>query len=261
MFLVAIRPRPGDEAPERIAALCEASSLPVYEARTRVRVLGDWPGVLLSTAELPRAIEIEAYLNKLGFDAWTMPGHVRPKHLVARRFEIRGGTVHAEDDDGGRVVVSPLAARLTLEATDFGYDVDQILEHDGGAGTVGAMAARALLGLPNRAAPPRVVERRRERRERFVRLFAAGTVPVDFRASALQYTALPMPIAPTRVENFARALSMLRGVLTDVRHDARLVARSAQTRILGPALAPQRHLETAIALLGVPAERPGDPYR
>ena len=261
MHLVAIRPRPGDEAPERIAALCEGSALPEYEARTRVRVLGDWPGVLLSTAELPRAIEIEAHLKKLGFDAWTMPGRGRPRHLVARRFEIRGGTIHAEDDDGGRVTITPLAARLTLEATDFGYHVDQVLEHEAGAGTVGAMAARALLGLPNRPSSPRVVERRRERRERFVRLFAAGTVPVDFRASALQYTALQMPVAPTRVENFGRALAMLRQVLPGVRHDVRLVARSAQTRILGPALAPQRHLETAIALLGAPPERPGDPYR
>lgn len=261
MHLVAIRPRPGDEAPERIAALCEGSGLPPYEARTRVRVLRDWPGVLLSTGDLPRAIEIEAHLKKLGFEAWTMPGHVRARRLVARRFEVRGGTIHAQDDDGNQAVVTPSVARLMLEATDFGVDVDQVLEHEAGAGSVGAMAARALLGLPNRPSVARVVQRARERRERFVRLFSAGVVAVEFRASSLQYAALPMNVAPTRVENFARALQMLREALTDVRHDDRLVARSAQTRILGPALAPQRHLETAIALLGTPTSAPSDPYR
>ena len=262
MQLLVIRPGPQDESPERIEALCAAAQLPHYEARSRIRVLGDWPGVLLSVAQLPRVIELEARLRRANFDVWTMPGRPKTPRLVVRRFALSDSVLRVEAD-GGEVVEVPLhAARLLLSVTGFRVDLDQVLEHDAGSGRVGTLAARALLGLPNRPSMARVVERKRARQERFVRLFCVGAPALEFRASALQYAALDeAPVAPTQLENFRRAMQRLRDALPAVTNDNRLEARSAQTRVLGPGLPPQQHLEAAIALLTREVVGPSDPYR
>jgi hypothetical protein len=260
--LVAIRPRDGDHAPDRIDALCAASGLAPYEARSRVRVLDRWPGVLASVADLPRAIEMEARLRHAKFDAWTMPGMSGASVFVARRFSIVGDVLTVGSAAGDTLQIATASSRMLLAATDFRIDIDQVLEHEPGASTVGALAARAFLGLPNRASIARPVERKRERRERFVRLFAPGVPQVEFRASALQYAALDdIPVAPTRVENFARAMQRLRTAVAGVPWDDRLLTRSAQIRVLGPGLPPQRHLDLAIALLTRDVGGPANPYR
>jgi hypothetical protein len=66
---------------------------------------------------------------------------------------------------------------------------------------------------------------------------------------------------PTRVENFTRALQSLRDAQPRTEVDDRLLARSAQTRILGPGLPRTRHLETAIALLRGERVGASSPYR
>jgi hypothetical protein len=259
--LVAIKPRPGDATHVRADALCAATGLPMYEGRSRLRVLDGWPGIVTTHAETARAEEVAAALRSRGFTAWTMPGAPVEARLLVRRFAIEDALLRVEDDAGTSLQVPLQEVRLALHGTRFTVQSDTVLDHGASEGAGGA-AARAVLRLPRNSGVSRVTTRRREQREPFVHLYAADVPVLLFSASALKYAALPLtPVAPTRVANFARVVALLRERLSPtVRFDDRLVARVSQVRMLGPMLPPERHLDVAIALAGDHLSR-RDPYR
>lgn len=261
MDLVAIKPRPADANLERADALCAATGLPKYEARSRLRVLDGWPGIVTTHAETARAGQVVDALLAAGFVAWAMPGAPTDSRVLVRRFEIDEAVLRAEDDAGAPLDVPLEDVRLILHCTRFAVETDTVLDH--APAEVGASAAaRAVLRMTRNAATSRVTTRRREQRESFVQLHAAGIPTLLFRASALRYAALPgAPVAPTRVANFARVVGQLRERMPTARFDDRLVSRVSQVRLLGPMLPPERHLEVAIALFTHHLGLKSDPYR
>ena len=265
MQLVAIQPRPGDTAPHRADALCAATGLPIYEGRSRLRVLDGWPGIVTTHAEAARAGEVAGALQATGFTAWTMPAAVAESKLLVRRFAIDETLLRVEGDGGATLELPREDVRLVLHCTRFTVETDTVLDHaptEAGA----SAAARAVLRITRNAAASRVTTRRREAREAFVHVYATGVPTLLFRASALRYAALSdAPVAPTRVANFARVVAQLRERLasgtTCARFDDRLVSRVSQVRMLGPMLPPERHLDVALALLDHHLDTRRDPYR
>lgn len=237
--------------------------MPPYEGRSRLRVLGGWPGILATYGEPGRADDVALALRSAGFTAWVMPGAPAETRVHVRRFAIQDACLRVEAEPGTSWEAPLHDVRLLLHGTRWELKTEHVLETGRGSGSSGVSAAGVLLGMSGPlATSPRAETQRREERESFVHVYAAGLPTLVFRASALQYVALrDTPVEPTRVANFARVVAELRERFSHARFDDRLVSRVAQLRLLGPTLRPELHLDVAIALLTRDLCERSDPYR
>ncbi|NOY53556.1 MAG: hypothetical protein GXP58_08045 [Deltaproteobacteria bacterium] len=95
----------------------------------------------------------------------------------------------------------------------------------------------------------RQVRTEEQDRERFLYLYSKNRPTVVMRENGLQYVSLGKALQVSQAANFNHVVSELRRQIPDAVFDDRLLTRGGQTRILGPLLTPEKHLDVAAALL------------
>jgi len=255
VHLVAIAPRPdcGQDVADELARL---TGLSIYEARTRLRVLGGGPGVLATFGEKDHAVAVADAAQRLGLPAWVVRGQPGETRRVVRRFVIRGGHLTVVVEDGQTLTAQTSHVRLLLAGLRYSLHTEWSHERSKPDGAM----ARAAIGFRVGGTTP--VRSRAETRESFVLLYSPGMPTLVFAVGSLQYHAPDRrPLAATRTANFAIVVRQLREACTAARWDDRLQQRGEQARMLGPTLRPERNLDVAIALLNRDIGRERDPYR
>ncbi|MEM6996287.1 MAG: hypothetical protein AAF721_37615 [Myxococcota bacterium] len=256
MYVVAI------VAPEGAAdplgdALATITGRARYEMRTRLRVLGRWPGVLDTYAEEGRAEAVRAAAVDLGCTAWVLPGELVSHRVQARRFSLQGAVLQVVVDAEQVLDIDVASVQMLLAGNRYGVKTDHNVERPARP----ASFLSATMAIPT-ASNASAVIRRSETREGFVHLYAAGHPTVVFGEATLQYAALALGrLEPTRRANFDRVSQGLRRLCARATWDDRLLQRLVQARLLGPTLRPERYLDHAIALLTRRLGAGTTPYR
>ncbi len=244
MFVVAIVP-PRAPSPGLADALATVTGRSQYELRTRLKVLGQWPGVLDTYAEQERAEALRAAADELGCTAWVMPAQPDPNRTLVRRFSLRADVLTVVGEGDRAVDIDVPDVQMLLAGNRYGVTTDNIVER---APRPSAFFSPAL-AIPA-AANAKAVMRRSEHREAFLHLYARGQPTQVFTESGLQYAAVELgALQPTRRANFDRVVDYLRRTCAHSTWDDRLLQRRFQARLLGPTLRPERYLDQAIALL------------
>lgn len=256
MHVVAIEPsRVTSDA--TAAALANILGVAPYETRTRLRVLGDWPGVLVTYADEGHAQAVVAALARIGLRGWCTSGQTRELRDTGRSCEPTARTLIITGDGGRRHEVPLATVRLLLAGQRFGTHTESTLERTSSPRSL----LGAAMGLPT-AAALRAATFTTDTVERFVHVYADGHPVLVLTESSLRYAAQRDGVMdPTRRANFSRVVRHLKAACEQATWDQRLQRRLAQSRVLGPTLRPERHLDVAIDLLTRDLRVRQDPYR
>lgn len=260
MFLVAIRS--DRTVAEGLGdALADSTGLPRYETRARLRVLAGWPGILASYADEGEAHAVAAAVQRLGMAGWVMRGGAVEPRAVARSFSVAGDRLVVVADAERTHDVDVASVSLLLAGRMLGVSFDSHVEKGDRAPGMASGIARGLMGLPTMGSIPVTVQTRKESRESFVHLYASGHPTLVFSERSVRYATVDGAMEPTRAANFARVVQTLRELCPAAAWDDRLTQRRWQSRLLGPTLRPEAHLDLAIALITRERGVASDPYR
>ena len=236
----------GDALAVRLAAVLGRTLL---EARGRVSEPAGGPAVLATFGEAGPAEEFAEELRSRGFDVLVLPSEAAEtdeQRLVVRSFALGPDSLTAQPRHGGAVEVPWRDVRLLLRGVvRVQHKRTQMVEQRelslGRAMiTGGLMVTKAVKSSKNEI---------RIENEGFLHLYPASGPPLAFRQTDLNYAGLGPGLEPSVAANFARLVAALREASPRAVYDERLATLPGQARLLGPSLAPERHLDLAVTLL------------
>lgn len=244
MYVVAIH---GERTEDRAEPLAEITGRALAEARARLRVPGTGPLVVAVLRDRAQAVDVGRRLKAAGFRVIAVgPEHVETDaaRIVARTATLTGETLTVVPRQGEAVPVPLWTVTLLLFGTSASVQTD-VREEKSSKLSLGRAALTG--GLVSRKAVVRKVTTEEQIRERFVYLRAPGLPTVALREGSLQGAGEGEHA--TRVGRFAQLMADLRRQCSAARFDDRLLNRGTQAMLLGPALAPEDHLDLVTTLL------------
>lgn len=232
---------------ELVESLSAALGIIPFEARQKL--LGGGPAVLASFADKGRAEDLAAQLEKGGIAALLVdPQEVRSGEapFEVRSFELTGQALKVETADGRSAEIDYDRIELLISATGIVLQTEETE-----VTTRKFSVGKTLLagGLPMSKKVKKQQEVTTEVRDRLLCLYAGKRPPFILRQGALEYDGLKDAMQLSRERNFAHLSAELRRLCPAASFDERLLQRAAQVRLLGPALAPESHLDLAFEIL------------
>jgi hypothetical protein len=236
--------------PEVTAELAQAfaAALEVTPFDARQRLIGGGPVVAASFADPHQAGTAAEKLQRSGFAGFVLDASaVRSGgRFVVRRFELGESGLRLESADGRRGEIAYGEIDLLLPCTCIAGQTESrtVTERKFSMG-------RTLLagGVPLTKKVKRQEEVATEEREEALYLFAGRRPPVVFPQNGLAYDGLGAAMKLSRELNFVYLKSELRRLGPNAAHDDRLLKRTGQVRLLGPALNPETNLDLAVEIL------------
>ncbi len=221
----------------------------IYEASSRVRAPGGGPSVIASFSSPQPAHQTAAILQQRGFDTLLLD---QPAiETDDRRFVVRGFEFGADAVQVQARAAAPLTVRYAdIDLVLRGFEVVRHRTHQPRPTRKLSLVRAALSGgliMTKAVTPPRrpdALERRG-----FLHLYGRGLPPLVWREGELLYRSLGTALHPSRQANFAQVAALLRHHVPGAVWDERLATPAGQAQLLGPALAPDQHLDVAISLL------------
>jgi hypothetical protein len=254
-YVVGLQNLAGDE--ETLAReLAEVLGASVYDARLRIRAAEGGPGVAAVFPTREEAQACSRFLREKGIQTVVLD----PERIEtdSRRFLVRSFAFGCE----GVEVISRLGEALEIPFADVdlilrGTAINQQTELE----TVREKKfslGRAVMsgGLVMTKATKTTQESTSEKRENFLQIYAGALPPIVFRESALLYDSLGPVMKQSRQLNFNFVAQELKENCPAAVFDDRLMTRLWQSRVLGPSLVPEAHLDVALSLLAA-SLRPG----
>ncbi len=229
--------------------LAAALGKTVYEARSRLLVPRGGPSVVGVFQEPEKTEESAAKLRENGFRTVVLCNEEvesDPTRFLVRHFEFTMQSLRAEGRQRQTMNLPYSDIKLILygSAVTVQTEKELVKERKFSAG-------RAIMtqGLMLTKRTKREVRTEEQNRERFLYLYSSIQPTVVLRENGLQYNSLGKARQASRAANFSHVLAELRRQSPDAVFDDRLLTRGSQGQILGPLLAPEVHLDIAIALL------------
>jgi len=249
VFVVALEPTERGES--AAAVLAEALHLSRLEARARVQAAAGSASVVARFAAWEPAETCAKVLRDDGLACLVIASEsleTDGQRLDVSRFQLTDDGVLVERANGKAMAetfayaaVSTLVrvARLTPGST-----LQVVRERKLSLG-------RAILtgGLVMTRVEKRTRQVTSGERHGLLFLYTPGRPTLRFVEHGLSYRGLGEALSPQSAGNFERLCASLRERCSGAVYDDRLTDRTLQAAILGPALAPERHLDLALALL------------
>jgi hypothetical protein len=249
VFVVALEPTERGES--AAAVLAEALRLSRLEARARVQAAERSASVVARFAAWEGADACARALRAEGLDCLVIASEsleTDDQRLDVTRFQLAPDAVLIERANGAPSTASiPYAAVHTLVRVSRlapGSTLQTVSERK-------LSLPRAILtgGLIMTRVEKRTRQVTRGERQGLLFLYATGQPTLRFAEQGLSYRGLGEALSPQSAGNFERLCVALRERCPAALYDDRLTDRMLQAAILGPALAPERHLDLALALL------------
>jgi hypothetical protein len=248
VHVVAIRElAPGYE--EKVEALAAALGRAPADLIARLRAAGRGPVVVGTAAEAGGAAALAAVVGGAGLPPLLFgPGECETEEtrFVGRSVGFPDEVLRAESRQGETLTVVLATVDLIIRGTTSVSAVETTTSRERKISP-----GKILLtgGLMLTKTVEKTSRQTTETREGFVHLYAPGQPPVALRESALTYESFGPRRQPSRAANFALLVAELRRRCPAAVYDERLLTRAGQTRLLGPLLSPDEHLDVAITLL------------
>lgn len=246
MWILALHPL-APVAPPQLQALAAKLGLTAFELRPRLQPPG--PSVLASYADREAAEAQLRTLEALGQAGFLLGEDAIARErgrVLARSFSLSPEALVAETADGAPHPLPWGEIVLLLEATaiDLHTETQEVQERS-------FSATRAVVSGGLITSRTRTHTRQTQSQVRQRVLFAYGREgsPLAFPEAHLRYEGLGAEMQASRAANYPRLLAHVRAQAPGALHDARLLTRPAQQRLLGPRLDPEQHLELALAVL------------
>lgn len=246
MWIVALHPIT-PVAPPQLQQLAAALGLTAFELRPRLHPPG--PAVLSSHAEQAHAEARVRALAALGQGSFLVGDEELARErgqVVARGFSLEAEAFVGETADGARHPVAWGEIELVLQATAIALHTET---HEVQERQFSATRAVATGGLVTSRTRSHVRQQQVQERQRVLFVYGRGQPPLALGESTLRYQGLGDALQPTRAANYQRLVELIRARAPAAVHDARLLTRPAQQRLLGPRLDPEANLELALAVL------------
>jgi len=229
--------------------LAKALGKTLYEANTRLRAPGPGPLVVAVFNEFQKANELKDRLDAAGFDAIKVSDdEVVPiqSRLSVKKISVHENGINAETREGNAVEIPYAGVRIILHAmgSQRSTTTETIKETKIDVG-------KAVMtgGLSFRKTTEHTIEHTEETREPFVIVLAPGKPALEFREAGLDYGFLGAELQPSRGANFSALITMLRQRCAGATYDNRLLQKPEQLKLLGPVLAAETYLDTALTVL------------
>jgi hypothetical protein len=247
----------GDE--ETLARiLADVLDFSVYDGRLRIRAVEGGPGV---AAVFPSREEAQAFsrtLREQGIPTVILhPDRIETDlgRFLVSRFAFGSREVEVVSQLGEILEIPFDEVNLILLGTAFHQQTESktLREKKFSLG-------RAVIsgGLVLSKTTKTTQETTSETRENFLQIYAGSMPPVVFRESALSYESLGPVMRQSRHLNFNFVVQKLKEMCPAAVFDDRLTTRLGQSKLLGPSLVPEAHLDVALSLLAA-SLRPGVP--
>lgn len=246
MFVVAIYGW-REETPEMSQALAGALGLLVFEARQRL--IGGGPSVVASFADQQQARALSEKISRSGIkslivDAATV--RLRSCFFIVRRFKFEDHVLKIEDHNGQQETFSYAEMELFITGISVvGFsETKNIVEKKFSLG-------KTLLagGIPMTKKVERQEEVLSEESEQILYLYAHDRPTAVFRLNGMNYDGFGAEMKLSRKLNFSHLISQLRLHAPSAAFDDRLLNRSNQVRLLGPAQGREASLDLAAEIL------------
>jgi hypothetical protein len=246
MFVVAIYGW-REETPEMAQALASALGIMVYEARQRL--IGGGPSVVASFADQQQARGLAEKLSRDGIKTLIVDAtavRLRSSFFIVRRFKFEERVLKIEAHNGQQKTLPYAEMELFLTGTSVvGFsETKTIVEKKFSMG-------RTLLagGIPMTKKVERQEEVFSEESEQILYLHAHDRTTVVFSLNGVNYDGFGAEMKLSRKLNFSHLISQLRLRAPGAAFDDRLLNRSSQARLLGPAQGRETSLDLASEIL------------
>ena len=244
MHILALRSLP-IVTPDLLKAVGDALGVIAYEARARLSV-PQAPVVLASLADGSAARAMGKALSAAGLDVFTLDmDQVSSHRFFARRVHL-GDDARFTDRAGMEYTVPWSQLRLILRVT--GVSFGEAVETQTGR-TLAAGRAIMTGGLMMTKKTTTTTTRKTTDYKPFLYLRADDSAPIIIREEDALFDGPGVPSQPTRQATFLYILERLRAAAPQAVYDDRLMRQPDQARLLGRALAPETHLDVALAVL------------
>ncbi len=255
MFVVALEPAErGDAA---IARLCGVLKLSRLEARARVQAAESSAAVVGRYADSATAEARAAELRDEGLDCFVCAPAAtaeRERQVTSFALDAQAIVLPAEAGAGEALSLPYGEVRLLLRASRMLLSsmVEVVRERK-------LSLPRAIItgGLIMTRVEKRTRQVTRGESESLLFLYSSRARTLCFAERALDFRGLGERLSPQTAENFERLSTELRRRCPQAGFDDRLGNRVFQAAVLGPALAPERHLDLALTLLRRAHQRRG----
>lgn len=232
---------------ELVESLSAALGTIPFEARQKL--LGGGPAVLANFADRVRAEELAARLEEANLAALVVdPEEVRSGQapFTVHRFELAGQALKVEAADGRSEEIDYGQIELVISATGIALQTEEA-EVTARKFSIG----KTLLagGVPMSKKVKQQQEVATEVRDRLLCLYAGKRSPLLLRQGVLEYDGLGDARQLSRQRNFTHLTFELRRLCPEAVFDERLLQRTGQVRVLGPALVPESNLDLAFEIL------------
>jgi hypothetical protein len=246
MFVVAIYGWQ-EETPELVQILAGALGIMAFEARQRL--IGGGPSVVASFADLQQARELAGTVARGGIKTLVVDAtavRLKSGFLLARRFDFGEQELTVEANDGQRTTIPYAGMELLLQGTStVSYsETMTVVEHKFSLG-------KTLLagGIPMTKKVERQEEVSGEEIEQVLYLYAHDRPTTVFSLNGLNYDGFGAEMKLSRKLNFVHLLGEVRSHAPGAVYDDRLLSRSSQVRLLGPAQGREASLDLAAEIL------------
>jgi hypothetical protein len=246
VFVVAIYGWRG-ETPELAQALAGALGTMVFEARQRL--IGGGPSVVASFADQKQAKELAENISQGGIKSLIVDGTtVRQggSFFIVRNFKFEDGVLKIEADNGQEesVPYADMDLFITGMSVVSSSELKTVVEKKFSMG-------KTLLagGIPMTKKVERQEESFSEESEQVLYLYAQGQPTAVLSLNGLDYEGFGAEMKLSRKLNFSHFISQLRLHAPDAAFDERLLNKSSQVRLLGPAQGREGSLDLAAEIL------------
>lgn len=237
-----------EESDEMIGSIAETLGITVFEVRQRL--IGGRPAVIAGFADPEQAGTLTNQLNSLGIGTFvinTDEVDTRDNYIIVRRFIFNVESLRIETGDRKHAEIPYRNIHVLLPATSIAkyHETKTVKERKFSLG-------RTLIagGIPM----TKKVERQKEisgaTHTKVLYLFVGKRrQPVVFCQDGLLYDGLGSAIQVSQELNFTYLMDELHRRCPNAVYDDRLLRRVGQTRLLGPTLNPETHLDLAAEIL------------
>jgi hypothetical protein len=245
MFVVAIYGW-REETPEKVQALAGALGIMVFEARQKL--IGGGPSVVASFVDQQQARGVAEKVSRGGIKALIVDATaVRLRScFIVRRFKFEDRVLKIEAHNGQQEILPYAEMELFLTGTSVvGFsETKTIVEKKFSMG-------KTLLagGIPMTTKVERQEEVFSEESEHILYLYAHDRPTVVFSLNSVNYDGFGAEMKLSRKLNFSQLISQLRLHAPGAAFDDRLLNRSSQVRLLGPAQGRDSSLDLASEIL------------
>jgi hypothetical protein len=246
MFVVAIYGW-REETPEIVQALAGLLGIMVFEARQRL--IGGGPSVVASFADQQQAKGLAEKARRAGFKALIVDASAvrrRDCFCCVSRFRFEDRLLKFEAQNGQQETLPYAEMELFIVGTSVVSfsETKTIVEKKFSVG-------KTLLagGIPMTKTVERQEEVYKEESEQILYLYAHGRPTAIFSLNGMNYDGFGAEMKLSRKLNFSHFISQLRQHAPATPFDDRLLTRSNQIRLLGPAQGREASLDLAAEIL------------